>query len=90
MVRATRSGGFVVASVMALVGTLRFFLEALPRFDAEGQLELLKQVVAMGDNRHDALAHPCRLSRWREVEHMASRLPCTLVGGSASNFLTLW
>lgn len=86
--RVTRPGGFVVASVMALVGTLRFFLVALPQFAAEGRLEVLKRVVATGDNRHDALAHPCRLFRWREVELMASRLPCTLVGGSASNFLT--
>jgi hypothetical protein len=31
---------------------------------------------------------PCRMFRWREVHDMVSRLPCTLVGASTSNFLT--
>jgi SAM-dependent methyltransferase len=88
MLRITRPDGFVLASVMALVGTLRFFLRAVPQYASDGQLEVLKQVVATGDNRYDAGAHPCRMFRWQEVEEIVGRLPCTLVGASASNFLT--
>ena len=88
LLRVTRSGGFVIASVMALVGTLRFFLRALPEYAAEGRLDALKQVVATGDNRFDPPTHPCRLFRWREIKDIVKRLPCTVVGASASNFLT--
>ena len=88
MLRITRPDGFVVASVMALVGTLRFYLRAVPQYAAEGQLQVLQQVVATGDNRYDARAHPCRMFRWRELEEIVRCLPGTLVGASASNFLT--
>jgi SAM-dependent methyltransferase len=88
MLRVTGPGGVVVASVMALVGTLRFFLPGVPQYAAEGRLHVLQQVVASGDNRYDTSAHPCRLFRWREVHDIVRRLPCTLIGASASNFLT--
>ena len=88
MLRVTRSGGFVVASVMALVGTLRFFLRALPEYAAASRLDVLERVVATADNRHDTGSHPCRMFRWREVAAMVGRLPCRLAGASASNCLT--
>ncbi len=88
MLRVTRPGGVVVASVMALVGTLRFYLRALPQYAAEGRLDVLRQVVDTGDNRYDGPAHPCRLFRWQEILGIVNRLPCTLAGASASNFLT--
>lgn len=88
MLRVTRHGGVVIASVMALVGTLRFFLRAVPQYAAEGRFDVLEQVVATGDNRYDGSAHPCRMFRWREVHDIVSRLPCLLVGASASNFLS--
>lgn len=44
--------------------------------------------MATGDNRLDAGGHPCRMFRWSEIEAMAGRLPCTVLGASASNFLS--
>jgi hypothetical protein len=73
---------------MDVVGSLRFFLPAVPRYAANGQLDVLATAVATGDNRYDGGAHPCRMFRWREVKEMADRLPCRLLGASASNFLS--
>ncbi len=88
MVRVTQPGGVVVASVMGLAGTLRFYLQALAQYAADGRLDVLEQVVATGDNRYDPPAHPCRMFCWQEVDDMIHHLPCDLVGASASNFLT--
>lgn len=89
MLRIVRPGGVVVASVMGMIGTMRFFLSAIPKYAGQGRLDVLKQVVATGDNRFDVSAHPCRMFRWREIDEMVGRLPCTLVGASASNFLSV-
>jgi SAM-dependent methyltransferase len=88
MLRIVRPGGVVVASVMELIGTLRFFLFAIPLYAGQGRLEVLKQVMATGDNRLDDSAHPCRLFRWREIHEIIGRLPCSLRGASSSNFLS--
>lgn len=88
MLRVVRPGGVVVVSVMDLIGTLRTFVAAISLYAGEGRLEVLRQVMATGDNRHDESAHPCRMFRWREIEAMIERLPCRLRGASASNFLS--
>ena len=88
MLRVVRPGGRVVASVMALIGTLRMFVRVIPGYASKGRLDELKAVMATGDNRLDTGGHPCRMFRWSEIEAMTQRLPCTVVGASASNFLS--
>jgi SAM-dependent methyltransferase len=88
MLRVVRPGGRVVASVMSLIGTLRMFVRLIPAYADKGRLDELKAVMATGDNRLDTAGHPCRMFRWSEIEAMASRLPCTVLGASASNFLS--
>ncbi len=88
MLRVVRPGGRVVASVMALIGTLRMFVRLIPAYADKGRLDELKGVMATGDNRLDTAGHPCRMFRWSEIEAMAGRLPCTVLGASASNFLS--
>ena len=88
MLRVVRPGGRVVASVMALIGTLRMFVQVIPAYADKGRLDELKAVMATGDNRLDTAGHPCRMFRWSEIEAMADRLPCTVLGASASNFLS--
>jgi SAM-dependent methyltransferase len=89
LLRVARPGGRVVASVMDVIGTLRIFVRAIPIYAGNGRLEGLRQVMATGDNRLDGEeAHPCRMFRWRQIEAMIARLPCTLLGASASNFLS--
>lgn len=88
MLRVVRPGGRVVASVMELIGTLRMFVRIIPGYAARGRLDELKAVMATGDNRIDTSGHPCRMFRWSEIEAMVRRLPCTVLGSSASNFLS--
>ena len=88
LLRIVRPGGRVVASVMALIGTLRMFVRIIPGYAANGRLDELKAVMATGDNRLDTGGHPCRMFRWSEIEAMAARLPCAVLGASASNNLS--
>jgi SAM-dependent methyltransferase len=88
MLRVVRPRGQVVASVMELIGTLRMFVRIIPGYAAKGRLDELKAVMATGDNRLDTGGHPCRMFRWSEIEAMTQRLPCTILGSSASNFLS--
>lgn len=79
MLRVVRPGGRVVASVMDSIGTLSVFVRDIPLYAAKGRLETLRRVMATGDNRLNEGAHPCRMFRWREIEAMVLRLPCSLV-----------
>jgi len=88
LLRIVRPGGRIVASVMDVIGTLRILVRAIPMYAANGRMEALRQVMATGDNRLDEGSHPCRMFRWREIEAMISRSPSTLLGASASNFLS--
>jgi len=88
MLRVVRPGGRIVASVMELIGTLRMFVRVIPGYAANGRLDELKAVMDSGDNRLDSAGHPCRLFRWSEIDAMTKQLPCTVLGTSASNFLS--
>lgn len=87
LLRVTRPGGVVVASVMALVGSLRFFLPTVPTYVADGRFEALADVIATGDNRLDG-GHPCWMFRWSEIQAMVGRSASRMLGASASNFLS--
>jgi ubiquinone/menaquinone biosynthesis C-methylase UbiE len=84
--RVTRPKGVVLASVMTTLGTMRLFLPTVVNeMDAFG-VDVTDKVIHTGDLRHTPdNAHRCRMFRWRELEDMFSRLPCTLAAASASN-----
>lgn len=89
-VRVTRPGGAVLASVMAAIGNLRYFLpgviEEINTFGAEA----IDAVVRTGDLRPtQAGGHICRLFRWREIAEMIAGQPCRLLAASASNAISL-
>ncbi len=89
LVRAVRAGGVVLASVMATVGSFRYFLpQALSGREHYGG-EIYDRVIATGDLRCIAGSHTCQMYRWREVESLISRAPCRLVAASASNCMSL-
>lgn len=88
--RVTRAGGVVLASVMATIGTMRYFLPTVVDEIREFGIEVTDAVIRTGDQRHTpADAHRCRMFRWREIEEMIDRLPCRLVAASASNATSL-
>lgn len=88
--RVTRVGGVVLASVMATIGTMRYFLPVVVAEIREFGIEVTDAVIRTGDLRHTpADAHRCRMFRWREIREMIDRLPCELVAASASNATSL-
>jgi ubiquinone/menaquinone biosynthesis C-methylase UbiE len=89
-VRVTRPGGVVLASVMALLGSLRYFLPGVAEEITEFGADAVEAVVRTGDVRPtQAGGHICRLFRWREVAEMIAGQPCRLLAASASNAISL-
>ncbi|MBW3616000.1 MAG: PAS domain-containing protein, partial [Actinobacteria bacterium] len=88
--RVTRVGGMVLASVMATVGTMRFFLPVVVEESRQYGMEVTDAVLRTGDLRHTpADAHRCRMFRWGEILAMIDALPCRLLAASASNATSL-
>jgi ubiquinone/menaquinone biosynthesis C-methylase UbiE len=88
--RVTKPGGVVLASVMTIVGSIRYLLpsvlEELERFGVEA----MARIVRTGDLRPtQPVGHVCRMFRWREVKQMIDRAPCRLLAASASNASSL-
>ena len=89
--RVVVPGGPVVASVMSLPGSARFFLASFPATIASVGLETFDRFLDVGDQRmiQAAGAHPCQLFSMRDVENMVRGLGAEVVGASASNWLSL-
>jgi SAM-dependent methyltransferase len=90
-VRVTRPGGVLLASVMATIGSLTYFLPAVvDEMEAYGP-DVTNAVIHTGDLRHTPSpdAHRCRMFRWREVAEMIARQPGRLLAASASNATSL-
>ena len=88
--RVTRVGGIVLASVMATIGTTRYFLPFVVDEIRQFGIEVTDAVIRTGDLRYTpADAHRCRVFRWREIREMLDRLPCRLTAASASNATSL-
>ena len=89
-VRVTRPGGVVLASVMAAIGNLRYFLPGVVEEISTFGAEAIDAVVRTGDLRPtQAGGHICRMFRWREVAEMIAGQPCRLLAASASNAISL-
>lgn len=89
-VRVTKTGGIVLASVMATIGTMRYFLPVVVDEIRRFGIDVTDAVIRTGDLRHTpAVAHRCRMFRWREIQAMIESLPCRLVAASASNATSL-
>ncbi len=89
--RVVAPGGPVVASVMSLPGSARYFLASFPMTIRTVGLETFERFLAVGDQRmiESAGAHPCQLFSWRDLEDMTHRLGADVRGASASNWLSL-
>ena len=90
--RVTRTQGMVLASVMSLAGSSRFFIDSfMPTIDVVG-LDTFNAFLADGDQR--ALlsmpgTHPCRLFTWNDVQGLVAEAGGEVVAGLASNWLSL-
>ncbi|MCP9488127.1 MAG: class I SAM-dependent methyltransferase [Gaiellaceae bacterium MAG52_C11] len=92
LLRVVRPDGFVVASVMSLLGTWRYFLAAITTLGEVVGEDANDEVLRTGDLRHFAREpgdHICRMFRWSDVEALVERGGGRIVDGSASNWASL-
>ena len=88
MIRITGTDSVVVASVMRVLGSLRYYLDGMPGYARDGRLDMLRRVYATGDNRYDVGEHPCQMFRWSKLVELSDRLGFQFLDASASNFLS--
>ena len=89
LLRITKPGGFVVASVMSWLGSWRYFLRGV--LDDEWRVgeEAGDLAMATGDLRHVQTDHICQMFRSRDIGTLASSCGAELVAMSASNWASL-
>jgi 2-polyprenyl-3-methyl-5-hydroxy-6-metoxy-1,4-benzoquinol methylase len=91
LLQVVRPGGTVLASVMATLGSLRYFFPVVvDEIDRYG-VEVYDHIIATGDLRAigETGTHTCRMFRWHEINSMIATQPCRLVVASASNCMSL-
>jgi ubiquinone/menaquinone biosynthesis C-methylase UbiE len=91
MLRVTRSGGYVLLSVMSLAGATRRFLGEIFELYREVGMEAFQRIV-QGYDQYNASApggHRCRMYSWRDLKALLERHPCEIVAASAANFLSV-
>jgi ubiquinone/menaquinone biosynthesis C-methylase UbiE len=90
LLRVTKPGGYVLFSVMSLIGTMRQFLPGIVAHMEEFGIEAVDRVRRSGDLVGEvASAHQCRMYRWSELEAILQRHPCVIEVASSSNQLVL-
>ena len=92
LLRLIGPGGTVVASVMSLLGTWRYFLPAVAELEEVVGEAANDETLRTGDLRHvvsDAGEHICRMFRWSDVEALVKRNGGRVLDGSASNWASL-
>lgn len=89
LLRITRPGGTVVASVMSTLGSWRFFIRGvIADTDLAGE-DANDHVFRTGDLRHFGTRHVCRMLRSRELAELVPRCGGRLLAMSASNWASL-
>ncbi|MEA2574622.1 MAG: hypothetical protein QOH93_1920 [Chloroflexia bacterium] len=90
LLRVTKPGGYVLLSVMSLLGTTRAFLPGVLKVAERAGLDAVFQVNSTGDlYGHVASGHLLHMYRWSELEALLRSHGCEIVTASASNFLSL-
>jgi ubiquinone/menaquinone biosynthesis C-methylase UbiE len=89
LLRITRPGGTIVASVMSTLGSWRFFLAGVIEDSKRAGEDANDKVLETGDLRHFGTRHVCQMYRSREIAEMVSRNGGRLLAMSASNWASL-
>jgi len=92
LLRITRPGGVVLASVMSWLGTWRYFLPAITAHAETVGEDANDEALRTGDLRPlagDRSVHICQMFRWNDLEALLERSGGRLVDGSASNWASL-
>ncbi len=93
LLRVTRAGGPVVASVMSTLGAYRHFLPGVLELAERYGDEVTDRIIQTGDLRETQPAgsgqHTCRMFRSQDVAALVAKTGSTLRGLSASNWASL-
>src|SRR5262245_17030449 len=91
LLRITKPGGFVLVSVMSLLGAARAFFSAFPQLIEEfGWDRAVDEIFETRDLGADInKGHVCRLYRWSDLQRLVEPHACRIVAASASNFLSV-
>src|SRR5438874_896762 len=87
MLRVVKPGGRIVASVMSLLGSLRYFLPSVVSDIEAIGLDAFARLVETGDQWHSP--HHCHMFRWSEISALLGPLACSMIDASASNCVSL-
>lgn len=89
LLRATRPGGLVVASVMSMLGTWRANLAGVSAVAERIGEDRNDQILATGDLRGIGHTHECRMFRASEIGPWVRAAGGSLVAATASNWASL-
>jgi len=87
MLRVVKPRGRIVASVMSLLGSLRYFLPSVVGDIEAIGLDAFARLVQTGDQRHSP--HQCHMFRWSEIAALLEPYACSTIDASASNCMSL-
>ncbi len=88
LLRVTKTGGYLLLSVMSLVGTTRAFFEVITKLERYPDIvdEVNRTGILTGETNR---GHILKMYRYSEFKTLLSNHPCKLVTASASNCLSL-
>jgi ubiquinone/menaquinone biosynthesis C-methylase UbiE len=86
LLRVTKPGGYVLLSVMSLLGTTRSVFEMITTLDSYPDVMNHVNQLGMLDG---TIAHaPMKMYRYRELKALLSKFSCKTVAASAANYLS--
>jgi len=89
LLRITKPGGYVVASVMSWLGSWRHFLPAaLEDAQTVGE-DAFDLMLTTGDLRHSQTTHVCQMFRSRDISELVVACGAEMVAMSSSNWASL-
>ncbi len=89
LLRITRPGGVVLASVMSLLGSWRYFLRSVLEETKTAGEAANDLVLGTGDLRHFGGRHVCQMFRSSDIDALIRRCGGTVLAMSASNWASL-
>lgn len=92
LLRVTKPHGYLLASVMSLLGTTRAFLDGVIGLAREHGPDVIEEVIDTGDQYgvvSGPKGHRCHMFRCSELRNLLQRHGGTVVAASASNFLSV-
>lgn len=87
--RIVRPGGVIIASVMSLLETWRFFIEGVIQESENIGEDANDAVLRTGDLRHMGGSHVCQMFRSRDISKLVERCGGRVLGMSSSNWTSL-